>query len=169
MGQSILTHSAAGGVGLAGIQLCRYLGAEIYVTVGNEEKRRHWEEQYNISRERIFHSQKTGFGCGNRSLKNGKGVDFVLNFLAGDLLDESWRLLADNGTLLEIGKKDIVDRNTLHMELFNRNCSFQGIDISRPSVLDNLPLVERTLQRVRQLLLAGHITPLTPRKIFHLA
>lgn len=165
-GQSVLIHSAAGGVGLASIQICRNLGAEIFVTTGNPEKKRFLVDECGIPPERIFSSRNTGFAANIRTLTGGRGVDFVLNFLTGDLLDESWRLLADNGVLLEIGKKDIVDRNHLAMEPFDRNCSYRGIDISKPSVLDNLPLVEKVLQTIRSLLVAGHIKPISPRSIF---
>ncbi|KAK4458706.1 hypothetical protein QBC42DRAFT_19564 [Cladorrhinum samala] len=165
-GQSVLIHSAAGGVGIASIQICKMLGAEIFATVGNEEKARFLIEKYGIPPERIFSSRTTGFGDGICSLTNGRGVDFVLNSLTGNLLDESWRLLADNGTLLEIGKRDIVARHSLSMEPFDRNCSYKGIDISRPSILDDLPLVERVLQKIRQLLVWGHIKPISPMKVF---
>ncbi|KAK4156109.1 hypothetical protein C8A00DRAFT_41378 [Chaetomidium leptoderma] len=148
-GQSVLIHSAAGGVGLATIQ-----------------KRRFLVDEHGIPPERIFSSRTTEFAAGIRALTNGRGVDFVLNFLTGDLLDESWRLLADNGTFLEIGKRDIIDRNSLSMEPFNRNCSYRGIDISRPSILNDLPLIERVLQKVRQMLVAGHIKPISPVKVF---
>ena len=67
---------------------------------------------------------------------NGKGVDIVLNSLTGDLLAESWRCVADGGTMVEIGKKDILDRNTLSMEPFGRNASFQAIDMSHTSMSD---------------------------------
>lgn len=68
--------------------------------------------------------------------------------------------------LLEIGKKDIVDRNGLAMEPFDRNCSYHGIDISRPSILGDLPLVERVLQKIRGLLVSGDIQPITPMIVF---
>ncbi|ROW15068.1 hypothetical protein VPNG_03455 [Cytospora leucostoma] len=165
-GQTILIHSAAGGVGLASIQICRHLGAEVFATVGNPDKKRFLVEECGIPSERIFSSRNIDFAAGIRDLTGGRGVDFVLNFLTGELLDESWRLLADNGTLLEIGKKDIVDRNTLSMEPFDRNCSYRGIDISKPSITNDLPLIEKILQTVRSLLTAGHIRPISPRKVF---
>ncbi|RYP85007.1 hypothetical protein DL769_001050 [Monosporascus sp. CRB-8-3] len=165
-GRTVLIHSAAGGVGIASIQVCQYLGAEIYATVGNNGKRQFLEEQYGIPQSRIFSSRNTVFATGIRALTKGKGIDCVLNSLTGDLLDESWRLLGDNGTLVEIGKKDIVDRNMLSMEPFNRNCSYRGVDISKPSILDDLPLVERVLQTIRKLYLEGHIKPISPMKIF---
>jgi NADPH:quinone reductase-like Zn-dependent oxidoreductase len=96
-GQSVLIHSAAGGVGLASIQVCQYLGAEIYATAGSPEKRNFLSEQYGIPQERIFSSRDIKFAAGIRFLSRGRGVDFVLNSLTGELLDESWRLLADNG------------------------------------------------------------------------
>ncbi|XXG99230.1 hypothetical protein Hte_005567 [Hypoxylon texense] len=165
-GQAILIHSAAGGVGSASIQICRYLSAEVFATVGNEEKRQFLTEEYGIPSERIFNSRNRSFAEGIQASTGGKGVDYVLNFLTGDLLDEPWRLLADNGVLLEIGKKDIVDRNALPMEPFDRNCSYRAIDISKLSVLDDLPLVERVLQTIRRLLAAGQIRPISPRKVF---
>lgn len=60
----------------------------------------------------------------------GRGVDCIINSLVGELLDASWRIVADGGTMVEIGKRDIVDRNTLSMEPFDRNCSFQALDLS---------------------------------------
>lgn len=54
----------------------------------------------------------------------------ILNSLTGELLDESWRLLADGGILVEIGKRDIVQHNRLAMEPFDRNCTFRALDLS---------------------------------------
>ena len=59
-----------------------------------------------------------------------RGVDVILNSLIGELLDASWRICADGGTMVEIGKRDIVDRNSLSMEPFDRNCSFRAVDLS---------------------------------------
>lgn len=53
-----------------------------------------------------------------------------MNSLTGEMLDESWRICADGGTFVEIGKKDIVERNMLSMEPFDRNCSFRAMDFS---------------------------------------
>ena len=69
---------------------------------------------------------------------NGKGVDVILNSLTGDLLDESWRCIADGGIMLELGKKDILDRTALSMEPFGRNATYRAIDMSHPSMSDTL-------------------------------
>jgi acyl transferase domain-containing protein/NADPH:quinone reductase-like Zn-dependent oxidoreductase len=137
-GQSVLIHSAAGGVGISSIHLAKYVGAEIYVTVGSEEKRQFLHENYGIPYERMFSSRTTQFATGILAATNGRGVDVVLNSLTGELLDESWRICADGGTMVEIGKKDVLDRNKLSMEPFDRNCSFRALDFSHKTITDAL-------------------------------
>lgn len=137
-GQSVLIHSASGGVGISCIQLAQYFGAEIYVTVGTEEKRRFLTETFGIPLERMFSSRTTKFASQIMQATQGKGIDVIMNSLTGDLLDESWRICAAGGTMVEIGKKDIIDRNHLSMEPFDRNCSFRPVDFSHKQVTDTL-------------------------------
>jgi len=111
---------------------------QIYVTVGTEEKRKFLTDTFGIPPERIFSSRTTDFAKQILQATNGKGIDVILNSLVGDLLDESWRIVADGGCLVEIGKKDIVDRNYLSMEPFDRNCSFKAADFSHKQISDAL-------------------------------
>ncbi|GFF95380.1 hypothetical protein CNMCM8927_008449 [Aspergillus lentulus] len=157
-GQSVLIHSASGGVGLAAIELCHYLGAEIFVTVGTDAKRDFLAEQYGVRRDRMFSSRSTAFAKELMRATNGRGVDVCLNSLTGDMLHESWRCIAENGMLVEIGKKDMLDRNSLSMEPFDRNCSYRALDLSRKSISD-----ETTYQTgvyIMDLVRQRHIKPL---------
>lgn len=125
-----MIHSACGGVGLAAVQLARYKKAEIFATVGTQEKRDFLTQTFGIPPDRIFSSRNTDFAQEILRVTNGRGVDVILNSLIGELLDASWRICADGGTMVEIGKRDIVDRNALAMEPFDRNCSFRAVDLS---------------------------------------
>ena len=78
----------------------------------------------------MFSSRNTKFADGIMRATGGRGVNCVINSLIGELLDASWRIMADGGNMVEIGKRDIVDRNTLSMEPFDRNCSFRAVDMS---------------------------------------
>lgn len=104
--------------------------SQIYVTVGTEEKRRFLADTYGLPHSRIFSSRSTAFAEEIKHATHGHGIDVIVNSLTGELLDASWRICADGGTLIEIGKKDIVDRNVLSMEPFGRNCSFRALDFS---------------------------------------
>jgi NADPH:quinone reductase-like Zn-dependent oxidoreductase len=82
----------------------------------------------------MFSSRNTDFAEQIMRATNGRGIDVILNSLIGELLDASWRICADGGTMVEIGKRDIVDRNSLAMEPFDRNCSFRAVDFSYKQV-----------------------------------
>lgn len=100
------------------------------MTVSSEEKRKYLADTFGIPSNRMFSSRNTRFAEQIRRETGGRGIDVILNSLIGELLDESWRLTADGGVMVEIGKRDIVDRNTLAMEPFDRNCSFRAVDLS---------------------------------------
>lgn len=129
-GQSILIHSGASGVGIACIQLAQYLKADVYVTAGTEAKRDFLAKAYNLPSDRIFSSRSRAFAEEIKQATNNQGIEVIVNSLTGDLLDASWRLCANGGVFLEIGKRDILDRNALSMEPFGRNCSFRALDLS---------------------------------------
>lgn len=106
------------------------LMVQVFVTVGTQDKRDYLAKNFGIPQNRMFNSRNTKFAAEIRRETGGRGIDVILNSLIGELLDESWRLTADGGIMVEIGKRDIVDRNTLAMEPFDRNCSFRAVDLS---------------------------------------
>lgn len=131
--QSVLIHSACGGVGLAAIQVCQIMGAEIFATVdmGSEDKIQHLVNHCHVPRNRIFHSRDASFAVGILGDTHGRGVDVVLNTLQGELLHESWRCVAEYGTLIELGKRDLENAGRLNMMPFTANRSYVGVDIHR--------------------------------------
>ncbi|KAI1171395.1 hypothetical protein F4777DRAFT_582964 [Nemania sp. FL0916] len=129
-GQSVLIHAAAGGVGQAAIMLAQYLGARnIYVTVGSQEKRDLLVEEYGIPIENIFSSRNISFASDVLATTGGRGVDVVLNSLAGPLLQASFEVLAPFGHLVEIGKKDLEGNSLLDMGTFSRVSSYSSVDM----------------------------------------
>lgn len=64
-------------------------GAEIYATVGNEDKVQFLMKEFGIRRTRIFHSRDATFLPNLLHATGGKGVDVVLNSLSGELLHAS--------------------------------------------------------------------------------
>ncbi|OBT76519.1 hypothetical protein VF21_05368 [Pseudogymnoascus sp. 05NY08] len=164
-GQSVLIHSATGGVGIACLELAKHKKAEIYVTVGTEEKRQFLEEHYGIPRSRMFSSRSAKFATEIMRETNGRGVNAIVNSLVGELLDASWRIVADGGTMVEIGKKDIVDRTALSMEPFDRNCSFRAVDFSYTKHI-NEALVSKLFVELFELINNGYIKPIHPITTF---
>ena len=103
-GETVLIHAAAGGVGQAAVQVAQAVGATIIATAGNETKRAFLRAQ---GIEHVLDSRTLAFADAARAITGGKGVDVVLNSLAGDMITASVRCLADEGRFCEIGKRDI--------------------------------------------------------------
>ncbi|KAJ5887882.1 type I iterative PKS [Penicillium taxi] len=164
-GQSVLIHSACGGVGLAAIQVCRMIGAEIYVTVGTNEKVRYLTNVIKIPACRIFDSRSTSFLQGVLRETNGRGVDLVLNSLAGELLHASWRCVAKFGKMVEIGKRDFLGHGKLDMRAFLEHRSFCGVDLRMLSL--EFPMVLRDLlDRFMDYFRQGKLTRIEPVTVF---
>ncbi|KAL2821422.1 hypothetical protein BDW59DRAFT_164156 [Aspergillus cavernicola] len=163
-GQSVLIHAACGGVGLAAIQVCQMIGAEIYATVGNEEKRVYLREKVGISGDHIFSSRNDSFLSGLMHQTKGRGVDVVLNSLTGELLHASWKCVAEFGKMIEIGKRDFLEHGNLPLEAFGGNRMFVGVDLI--GILEEKPKVARRLvNQLLDLYQQGRITPIRPLEV----
>ncbi|KAK9415512.1 putative Polyketide synthase [Seiridium unicorne] len=166
-GDRVLIHSATGGVGIAAIQLCQYVGATVFATVGSQEKQDFLVSSFRIPHERIFSSRTRAFAKQILNHTDGRGVDFILNSLTGDLLDESWRIIADGGTMVEIGKKDILDKGLLSMGPFIRNATFRSFDLSYKEMDDDRKAY--LLSEIFRLLRQGSLKPISPIHQFSFA
>lgn len=80
------------------------VGAEIYATVGSEEKIKYLTDTVGLPRNRIFSSRDTSFVEGLMRETGGRGVDLALNSLSGELLHATWHSVAEFGRMVEIGK-----------------------------------------------------------------
>ncbi|KAI9375916.1 hypothetical protein BJX61DRAFT_539371 [Aspergillus egyptiacus] len=129
-GQSVLIHAACGGVGLAAIRICKVKGAKIYATVGNEEKVKYLMENFDIPREHIYNSRDSSFYDDLMRETRGRGVDFVLSSVSGELLRTSWKCVAPGGTMFDISRRDVLADAMLPMKHFKDRRSFISVDLS---------------------------------------
>jgi NADPH:quinone reductase-like Zn-dependent oxidoreductase len=127
-GERVLLHSATGGVGLAAIQVARWLGAEIFATAGSPGKR---DLLRSIGIRHVMDSRSLDFADEIMAVTGGGGVDVVMNFLPGEALSKSLGILAPFGRFVEIGKRDIEENNALPLRPFNRNLTFSAVDMDR--------------------------------------
>ncbi|MFH8371866.1 beta-ketoacyl synthase N-terminal-like domain-containing protein, partial [Streptomyces sp. NPDC018031] len=104
-GESLLVHAAAGGVGMAAVQLARAWGVEVFATASPAK----WDvvRGLGVAGERIASSRSLDFEGVFASVTGGRGVDVVLDSLAGEFVDASLRLLPRGGRFVEMGKTDI--------------------------------------------------------------
>ncbi|MQY25783.1 Phenolphthiocerol synthesis polyketide synthase type I Pks15/1 [Nocardia sp. RB56] len=106
-GESLLIHAATGGVGMAATQLARHLGLEVYATASLPK----WDtlRGMGFDDEHIANSRTLDFEAEFSAATGGRGMDIVLDSLAGEFVDASLRLLPRGGRFIEMGQTDVRD------------------------------------------------------------
>ncbi len=98
LGETLLVHGAAGGVGLAAVDVGKLLGAQVIATASTEEKRAFLK---TYGADHVL--PPSGFREAVKQLTGGKGADVIYDPVGGDVFDESVRSIAFDGRLLIIG------------------------------------------------------------------
>jgi len=127
-GERVLIHAAAGGVGLAALQLALAAGATVFATAGSREKR---DLLKTLGAAHVLDSRSLAFADQILDLTGGEGVDIVLNSLAGEAIDKNLSILRPFGRFVEIGLVDIYKNRRLGMRPLRKNVSLFAVDLSR--------------------------------------
>ncbi len=125
---TVLIHSASGGVGIAAIMLAQKAGARIIATAGSEEKRAFVKA---LGIEHVLNSRETTFAEEIMAITDNKGVDVVLNSISGKGMLQSIKCLAPFGRFIEIGKTDIYQNTPLALKRLGNNVSYFAVDLDR--------------------------------------
>ena len=123
----VLIHAAAGGVGLAAIEIAKAAGAKIIATVGSSEKEKYVR---SLGIKHVFNSRSLSFAADVMEATAGRGVDIVLNSLTGELQSKGLEVLAPYGRFIELGKRDIYDDRPIGLKVFRKNLSFHAVDLA---------------------------------------
>ncbi|TWT84022.1 Phthiocerol synthesis polyketide synthase type I PpsC [Planctomycetes bacterium CA13] len=160
-GESVLIHSASGGVGLASVQLAKQAGLEIHATAGSPQKR---DFVRALGVESIWDSRSLAFVEEVRSQTDGDGVDAILNSLPGEAIPKGLGLLKTGGRFLEIGKRDIYGDRPIDLSPFRKNLAFFAIDLDQLFTTDPVRM-GNSLRRLAAQFDDGSLEPL-PVKTF---
>jgi len=156
-GQRVLIHAAAGGVGLAAVQLAQAAGAEIFATAGSPEKRAYLR---SLGIAHVMSSRTAEFEGSVLQETNGRGVDFVLNSLSGDLIRSGLAVLAPGGNFVELGKIGIWDQQ--RVAAFRSDVSYSTLALD--TMFRECPeLVGSLLGELTDGLASGRLRPLPSR------
>ena len=99
-GMRCLVHAAAGGVGQNLVALAKHLGAEVFATVGTDEKAR---IAASLGADHVIHYRREDFAARVRDATGGAGVDVVYDSVGRATIEGSMRCLAPRGMLVNFG------------------------------------------------------------------
>ncbi len=149
-GERVLIHSAAGGVGMAAVQIAQHLGADVFATASPGK----WDDlrAQGLEDAQIASSRTPTFRDEFLMRTDGRGMDVVLNALAGEMVDASLALLPGGGRFLEMGKTDVRDPRGFARE--HPNVAYRAFDLLevrpdrlREILMELLRLFERDVLR----------------------
>ncbi|MFF1545812.1 SDR family NAD(P)-dependent oxidoreductase [Streptomyces sp. NPDC058291] len=159
-GETVLIHGAAGGIGLAALQLAQARGAHVIATAGTPAKR---DLLRMLGVRHVLDSRTLDFAEHVRDLTGGQGIDVVLNSLAGEAISRTLELLRPGGRFLELGKRDIYTSTPLALRPFSNNIAFFGVDAYQ-LISGRLPQAGACFDETVRLIADG-----TYRPLLHLA
>eukprot|EP01062_Namystynia_karyoxenos_P084049 TRINITY_DN980_c0_g4_i3.p1 TRINITY_DN980_c0_g4~~TRINITY_DN980_c0_g4_i3.p1 ORF type:complete len:2938 (+),score=1123.41 TRINITY_DN980_c0_g4_i3:984-8816(+) len=155
--ETVLIHSATGGVGQAAIQLAKRAGAKVIGSAGTPEKRKRLVEELGCDHAIDSHDP-TCFVKEVMAFTEGRGCDVVLNSLSGAAQAESMRCLAPGGRFVEIGKVDMQQNSVIRQGLLQQNISFFSFHLDLLG-RTHPAKAQRMLREVVQLLEKGELRP----------
>jgi acyl transferase domain-containing protein/NADPH:quinone reductase-like Zn-dependent oxidoreductase/SAM-dependent methyltransferase/acyl carrier protein len=158
-GERILVHAGAGGVGMAAIQIAHHLGAEVIATAGSPSKRALLK---TLGVKHVIDSRRGDFAEAVMELTDRKGVDVVLNALAGEAIPMGLSCLAEFGRFIEIGKRDIYQNARIPLRPLRSNASFHVVAMDAVFHGDET-LTRQMLEKICDLVEQGALQPLPYR------
>ena len=162
--ETILIHTATGGVGLIAVQYAKKCGLNIIATVGSEEKISYLK---GIGVDNCINYLASDFGEEVMKLTNGRGVDIIINTLSGEAISRNMDILAPGGRYMEIAMTALKSLKSFDISKLNDNQTFFSIDVRKLYKIDP-ELINEYLEDMYDFLEKREILP-TVGRIYDLA
>ncbi len=172
-GDRVLVHAAAGGVGQAALQICRWRGAEV---IGTASAGKH-ERLLAAGAAHVIDYRREDFVTAVQRITDGRGVDLVLDGMGGASFRRSYRCLAPLGRLFMYGVQSFAPgrrRNVLAalrgllalptfrpVPLMNRNRGVLGVNVGH--LWSEASLLRKILDEIVDLAAVGVLAPVVDR------
>lgn len=139
-GETVLIHSATGGLGHAAMSIAALREARILASAGSLKRRAYLESLPRVFA--VLDSRSPDYVEQTLALTGGRGVDLILNTLAGDLGLRGLECLDYFGRFIQVDKRDIAEERSLPLAAFKRGLTFAAVDVAlflqRPELLQKL-------------------------------
>ena len=155
--ETILVHGGSSGIGTTAVQLCRALKRKIFVTAGSDEKCRACEA---IGATKAINYRSEDFAERIMALTDNKGVDVIIDMVAGDYLQRDLKCLADDGRLVIIAFLGGVKTNINMTDILKRRLTITGSTLRPRSTKFKASIATSLESRVWPLLESKIIEPL---------
>jgi NADPH2:quinone reductase len=160
-GESLLVQGGTSGIGVAAIQLAAAFGNKVFATAGSDEKCRACEE---LGAVKGINYRTQDFVAVVKENTGGRGVDVVLDMVAGDYVPREIECLADDGRIAIIATLGGASANINLATVLRRRLTITGSTLRPRSVEFKAAIAQRLREKVWPLLEAGRVKPMLYRR-----
>ncbi|HEY2107532.1 MAG TPA: quinone oxidoreductase [Candidatus Binataceae bacterium] len=148
-GQSVIVHSAAGGVGIAAVQIAKAAGAQVIGTVSSDDK---MELVRKFGADHVINYETHDFAEQAIRLTGGRGVDLILDAVGQPTFQKGLRCLAPLGHLILFGRAGGLPERLNPMELFGKSIKVSGFAVTMIYALHEIhqPAVQAVFSLARE-------------------
>jgi NADPH:quinone reductase len=157
MGETVLVHGGASGIGTTATMLAKAFGARVIVTVGSEEKQ---EACLRLGADLAINYHSQDFVEETKRFTNGKGADVVVDIIAGDYVARNYKVAALNGRIIQIGVQNGPARELNLMPMLAKRLTHTGSTLRSRSIQEKAQIADELEQNVWPLLEHGKLKPL---------
>jgi NADPH2:quinone reductase len=156
-GETLLVQGGSGGIGSTAIQIAHALGNTVYTTAGSAEKCKKCEE---LGANRAINYKTEDFVAVIKELTGGKGVNVILDIIAGDYVAKELSILAEDGRLTFVGTMGGNTATISVREILQKRLTITGSSL-RPRTFEYKGHIAKALlEHVWPFIDAGKIKPL---------
>ncbi len=160
-GESLLVQGGSSGIGVAAIQLAAAMGHTVFATAGSDDKCRTCEA---LGARRGINYRTEDFVAVIKEATQGRGVDVILDMVAGDYIPREIECLADDGRIAIIATLGGMSANVNLGTILRRRLTITGSTLRPRSVAFKTAIAQQLRETVWPLLAAGRVKPMLFRR-----
>lgn len=155
-GERFLVHGGTSGIGTTAIQLAKVFGAEVFTTVGSEDKA---EAVKALGADHVINYRKETFEKRILEITDGKGVDVILDMVGGDYVERNWKAAAVEGRICQLATLNGVSENVNFSRLMVKRLVHTGSTLRPRSDAFKTAIAESLEAKVWPLIESGKVKP----------
>ena len=144
-GQSILIHAAAGGVGTLLVQLAKHKGLKVIGTASSEQK---LQMVADLGADYAINYSEDDWTDEVLKATDGKGVDWLIEMVGGDIVAKNLKVLAKHGTMWIYGSASGEDFKVSVLSLMQKNHIIRGYWLMNESVENRIKFTRELLENL---------------------
>lgn len=161
-GETLLIHGGSSGIGVTAIQIANAMGARVLVTVGSGDKA---EACKALGADVAINYREQDFVAEARAATEGRGVDVILDMVAGDYIGRGVQALAEDGRLALIAVQGGVHAQFDAGLVLRRRLTITGSTLRPRSPAFKARLARALRDTVWPLIEAGRVRPVIYREL----